>query len=391
MLTQLGDVSLSTFLGEYWQRKPLLIRQAFPGYVFPVDEHDLAGLALEPDVESRLIFEQQKGRPWQLERGPFKESRLSRLPDHGWTLLVQGLDHWVPEMADLLDEFRFLPGWRLDDIMASFAPPGGSVGPHYDHYDVFLIQAKGRRRWLVGPPCDEASPRVAGTPLRILDGFPVEQEWVLEPGDMLYLPPAFAHHGIALEDCITLSVGFRAPTTQELLGSLLGEWAEDAEGPALPRDYAALNKPSGYLDPALREDVRNLIQQRLSDDTRLNDWLGRFLTAPKSEAVVVPDDSFATWTPEALREALAEGSLTLRWNEGSRFLFSDGPSRSQTLFVDGVSHVLPGTLADFLRTLCQSNRPSPDALKAALNVDAVPTLLLELLQSGSLVAQDAAE
>lgn len=162
-MDMLGGLTPSEFLRDYWQKKPLVIRQAFPDFHCPVSADELAGLACEEGVESRIVIENDDGKPWQLHNGPFSPDRFSSLPEQDWTLLVQGLDHWVPDIADLLEHFRFIPNWRLDDIMASFAPKGGSVGPHYDQYDVFLLQAQGHRRWTFGGHCDHTSPRVEGT------------------------------------------------------------------------------------------------------------------------------------------------------------------------------------------------------------------------------------
>ena len=190
-LDVLGGISAEHFLKEYWQKKPLLIRQAFPGFLCPVSPDELAGLALEESVESRLIQEQQGEAHWVLENGPFEESRFGQLPATHWTLLIQQLDAWHEEINALKQHFSFIPNWRIDDIMASYAPQGGSVGPHYDQYDVFLLQAHGHRHWQIGQMCDEHSPQLEGTPLRILKAFEAQADWVLAPGDMLYLPPGF--------------------------------------------------------------------------------------------------------------------------------------------------------------------------------------------------------
>ncbi len=411
MLTHLGTLPTGDFLRDYWQRKPLLIRQCFPGFVCPFDEHDLAGLALEEAVESRLVYASRHGRPWQLERGPFREKTLRKLPPEGWSLLIQGLEQWLPEMADLLDAFRFLPGWRLDDIMASFAPPGGSVGPHYDHYDVFLIQARGRRRWLVGPRCDHHSPRVADTPLRILDGFPVENEWILEPGDVLYLPPTVAHHGIAIDGCITLSVGFRSPTLAEMISALADDWVARVDGPALERDYAERLQPSGLLAPELLGDVRAAVSRLLDDDAAMHDWLGRFLSQPKSETLVQapsPDD----WPgDDALLERLADPACEVRWNDGSRFLYrleqagtlpedathladtlpepDARPAAGIILYVDGESHPLPADTLAFVEGLCRGNRPAAGFPAPWVRQPAIRSLLVSLFRDGHLTFAEA--
>ena len=182
----LGGISAEVFLRDYWQKKPLLIRQAIANFESPLEGNDLAGLSLEEMVESRIVLEHGE-TPWQLKHGPFDDDTYSSLPERDWTLLVQAVDQFSPEVAAVLEHFQVLPNWRIDDVMIGFAVPGGSVGPHYDNYDVFLLQAEGQRTWKVGQMCNSESPLLAHPDLRILDGFEQTDEWVLEPGDMLYL------------------------------------------------------------------------------------------------------------------------------------------------------------------------------------------------------------
>ena len=190
----LGDITPEQFLSEYWQKKPLLIRNAFPDFEPPVSADELAGLACEADVESRLIIQNPSNDEWSLENGPFDEERFASLPKTHWTLLVQAVDHWVPEAKALLDQFRFIPSWRIDDLMISYAPKGGGVGPHFDNYDVFLLQAEGQRRWEVGGQYHEGSPRRNDAPVMILPEWDAEESFILNPGDMLYVPPQQLHH-----------------------------------------------------------------------------------------------------------------------------------------------------------------------------------------------------
>src|SRR5688572_16357118 len=211
----LGKITPAKFLKEYWQKKPLLVRRAFPDFRDPVTPDELAGLALEDDVDSRLVMERGGKKPWDVTMGPQRAAKLRALPRSHWTLLVQGVDRNVPDVAAMLELFRFIPDWRVEDVMISFAPNKGTVGPHIDSYDVFLIQGKGRRRWQLDPSAGSALR--AGLDLRILKQFTAKKDWVLESGDMLYLPPNLAHYGTALEDCLTYSVGFRAPSGLDLL------------------------------------------------------------------------------------------------------------------------------------------------------------------------------
>ena len=279
----LGALSREQFLAEYWQQKPLLIRNAITDFTPPIDGDELAGLALEPEVESRIVLEQD----WQLQCGPFTEETFARLPAEKWTLLVQAVNLWVPEVAELLNRFDFLPRWRIDDIMVSYAADGGSVGPHFDYYDVFLLQGAGQRRWQIGAACDSDSPLLDNTQLKILQQFEPLEEWLLEPGDMLYLPPRVAHHGVAVGQCTTFSVGFRAPTAAEMLDDLATELLSGA----LPASY--LTDPP--LTPAMANDqissahiakVRELLLTTLNNQELLADWLARYMTSPKYPELV---------------------------------------------------------------------------------------------------------
>lgn len=278
----LGNISKEEFLKEYWQKKPLLIRQAYPNFepLIPADE--LAGMSLEEEIESRIIMEDGPDSPWQLISGPFEEETFGTLPEDKWTLLIQGVDQWVPEAADLLQDFNFIPNWRIDDLMISFATDGGSVGPHYDQYDVFLLQAEGQREWRIGQMCSENDDFLKETKLRILSQFNETDRWTLEPGDMLYLPPRLAHYGISQGNCQTYSIGFRAPSHSELMHSLVdqidGSSNEDQRygDPGL-----ALQDHSGEIKPEALEQVRSFLQQALKDPSLLSDTIGKLMTETK--------------------------------------------------------------------------------------------------------------
>ena len=283
MQSILGEVSAAEFLAEYWQKKPLLIRGAIANFQPPIDGDELAGLALEPEVESRLVV----GRDWQLEHGPFKPERFATLPSSHWTLLVQAVDLWVPEVAELLTRFDFLPPWRLDDIMVSYAQDGGSVGPHFDYYDVFLLQGEGTRRWQIGQRCDEQTPLTENAGLKILADFEPTDEWLLQPGDMLYLPPQFAHHGVAVGNCTTFSVGFRSPAASEMLDDLATELLSRGGAPRclidppLTPELAQGPIPASYVG-----EVKKLLLEALDDDQILAEWFAQFMTAPKYPMLV---------------------------------------------------------------------------------------------------------
>lgn len=275
----LGATAPAQFLREYWQRKPLLIRNALPQYVSPISPEELAGLALEQEVESRLVT--SSGDQWSLRHGPFAEDDFRSLPEQDWTLLVQGVDLWVPEVKALLGRFDFLPPWRLDDIMVSYACPGGSVGPHFDQYDVFLLQVEGQRRWRVGAPCDARTPLREDLPLRQIKDFRPQQDWLLEPGDMLYLPPGVSHWGVAETACLTFSIGFRSPSIADMLGDLSVELLSQGydvhyRDPALSPEMAAQD-----IDPAFIAQAKQQLWQALNDDDLIADWFARFMTATK--------------------------------------------------------------------------------------------------------------
>jgi 50S ribosomal protein L16 3-hydroxylase len=377
----LGGLTPQDFLRDVWQKKPLVIRQAFPGLECPVTPDELAGLACEDAVESRIVIENDAGKPWQLYNGPFTPERFQHLPEHDWTLLVQGLDHWVPEISDLLEHFRFVPNWRLDDIMASYAPKGGSVGPHYDQYDVFLLQAQGHRRWTYGGQCDHTSPRVEGTPLRILSHWEGEETVTLGPGDMLYLPPGVGHHGVAEDDCITLSIGFRAPTVDDVLTGFTDFLCsrEQATGHLNDPDLALQNNP-GTIQGQVIDRLEAIIREQLTDRRSLALWFGQYATAPKSLDIVVPAEQPAT--PEDVLEALHAGE-PLRWNEGSRFAYHE-LGEETALFVDGEQYLLTGDARALAPVLCAGSRPDTAQLAVFAEDDALRGLITNLYNQGSL-------
>jgi len=220
-LIRFGEISEQEFLAEYWQKKPLLIKQALPNFISPIAADELAGLSLEEEFESRLITGSIHNNQWSLTNGPFTEDTFSQLSDQDWTLLVQGVDRFVDEVHNLIQQFDFIPRWRFDDVMISYAAKGGSVGPHFDYYDVFLLQGSGKRRWHISSKHCELDNYIDDMPLRIMNTFEAEHVWDVEPGDVLYVPPKVAHHGVSLDDeCTTLSFGYRAYSTQEISESI---------------------------------------------------------------------------------------------------------------------------------------------------------------------------
>ncbi|WP_435103713.1 cupin domain-containing protein [Arhodomonas sp. AD133] len=282
MTALLGGLTPEAFLAEYWQQRPLLVRGAFERLPVAISPEELAGLALESDVESRVVMGETAREDWMVVHGPFEAEFFTETPDDDWTLLVQDVDKHLPAFAAMLAPFRFLPDWRIDDLMVSYAAPGGTVGPHLDRYDVFLIQASGHRRWKIQQPAP-AHERLRDHPqLRLLADFEATDEWVLGPGDMLYLPPGVPHYGIAEDDCVTYSVGFRAPSGPELLAA----WATERQ--AAPGDDDRYRDPPGATATpgALSADtlaaLRRLVREAAAaPDATLDDWIARHLTEPK--------------------------------------------------------------------------------------------------------------
>jgi 50S ribosomal protein L16 3-hydroxylase len=274
----LNGLNPSEFLNQHWQKKPLLIRQAFPGYKSPISPEELAGLACEEGIESRLIQEHGQDGPWQLRHGPFVESDFTSLPKSHWSLLVQAVDHHIPELSHLLDEFDFIPNWRIDDVMISYAPVNGSVGPHMDNYDVFLLQVQGRRHWHINEHKYTEDDFIDGLELRILSDFTAQKDWILEPGDMLYLPPGVAHHGIALDDCLTYSIGFRAPSQKELLSAFTVNFNDVAKDRFYTDPDLQLQESAGEIKVEQIKSLQKMILSTLSNEADFISWFGCFIT-----------------------------------------------------------------------------------------------------------------
>ncbi|MAK42669.1 MAG: cupin [Spongiibacter sp.] len=330
------------FLDEDWQRRPRVLRGALQGFECPVDGDDLAGLACEDEVDSRLIS--QHGSDWQLQHGPLKESYFAELPASHWTLLVQSVDQWIPGVAELLNDFRFLPRWRIDDIMVSYAADGGSVGPHYDQYDVFLIQGSGRRRWQLGQHCDDSSELLGHPELRLLKHFDCQQEVILEAGDILYIPPGVAHWGTAVgDDCITLSVGFRAPSNAELLNS----WSIEREtvlsdGQRFSDQALNASAPSGWIPEDVLPQLRERLSAGLDDDRALSRWFGQMMTHVDQQQRF--DNPALSFEEYAHREQQVPACLRL----GARLAFD-----AHYLFADGIAYPYPSDLRPAVAEFCE--------------------------------------
>lgn len=382
----LGGISAEVFLRDYWQKKPLLIRQAIPSFESPLEGNDLAGLSLEEIVESRIVLEHGE-TPWQLKHGPFDDETYNTLPERDWTLLVQAVDQFSPEVAEVLEHFTFLPNWRIDDVMISFAVPGGSVGPHYDNYDVFLLQAEGQRKWKIGQMCDAQSPLLDHPDLRILDGFEQTDEWILEPGDMLYLPPRLAHWGIAETDCMTWSIGFRAPSTAEVVthyADFVARFLPDEQRYG-DSDMSPVSNPN-YIRAEDIQRLRKLISEQLDDDRMLLTWFGQHMTEPRYPDLLIGNDL----SLDELIQTLEDGAVFTR-NPTSRLAWSHiqlDAERAVVFFVSGNSRILSEHLVELLDLLCCADAIHIDNLTPWLKDAEATTLLCELVKQGSLECID---
>lgn len=277
-MISLGGLTPKVFLRDYWQKQPLLIRDALPGFKGLLTRDALISLAYSEEAQSRLVV-QRNGR-WQLKHGPLDDRDFARLPEKQWTLLVQDVNHFLPSARELLSKFRFIPHARLDDLMVSYAPKGGGIGPHFDSYDVFLLQGLGARRWQISAQLDDAF--IEDAPLRILKNFYPEQEWVLEAGDMLYLPPKYAHNGIAEDDCMTYSIGFRAPSHEELMTQFLVFLQDRVSAPGRYADPdLQLQSHPSVLSPAMLSQVRAILNKIKWNQNDVEDFLGIYLSEPK--------------------------------------------------------------------------------------------------------------
>ena len=329
---------------RHWQREPLLLRQAFPAFRDPLSPRDVLALAGAEEAASRLV--RRRGKRWTLEHGPFARAQLASLPRRDWTVLVQDTNHFSPAADRLLAHFDFVPHARIDDVMVSYAVPGGGVGPHVDSYDVFLLQGQGRRRWRISRQRDLAL--VPGLPLKILADFRPEQEWVLEAGDMLYLPPGVAHDGVAETECLTWSIGFRAPSDEEIarafrvhLHDTIALAGHDGDAGARPARHA------GELPRAMLDHVERTLARIRWSRGDVREFCGRFLTEPKAQVFFEPPArplARAAFERAAARRGVALDARSRLAFSGTMFFMNGEP-----VAVEPAARVLVRRLADARR------------------------------------------
>lgn len=371
-----------SFLRDYWQKKPMVIRHALPGFINPLSPDELAGLALEEEIESRLVSETPETAPyWHLKRGPFQDRDFSQLPQSHWTLLVQGVDRFIPEVAAALNHFDFIPQWRVDDVMISYAAAQGSVGPHYDNYDVFLYQAKGARKWFLTSKNCHPENYLSGLDLRIMKDFDVEEEFLLEEGDMLYLPAHVGHYGIAADgDCMTWSFGYRSYQSLELLDSFADYLTEQSIAPTLYQDpdWTTL-KGAGEIPMTAVSKAKEALARLLDDEHRLTSWFGCFATQldqqaeqllpmPLTEEELVDEQTFINQLTD---------SNGLERNPVCRFAYTETKG-SVALFINGCEWELGESAGELAKLIANSRELSIEELKPYLNDSANQKLLYDL-------------
>ncbi len=365
-------MSSADFLRNYWQKKPLLIRQAFPGYEAPLTPEDLAGLACEDAALSRLVTHKRKTDEYSVRTGPFAESVFPKLGKKDWTLLVQDMDKWDMDVRALLDRFRFLPAWRLDDVMISFATPGGSVGPHVDQYDVFLLQAQGRRHWQIDTRPNAPRAFRPDAELKLLQSFSPTHDWVLAPGDILYLPPGVPHHGEAIDACMTFSIGMRAPSQAELISDLAEELSASLPEESRYGDADLLEPNDAFeIDDAAFARVDSALAALHELDTATKrEWFGRFITRYRSSGDITAAPKAVSL--KVVEKSLADGGLLLR-HPFARSAWAKAGKRAN-LFVTGDTYPMGVASARLLASYDALDEAAFAKLDAA-GLEALETLV----------------
>ncbi len=371
-----GHITVKQFLSEYWQKKPLLVRGAWPGFENPLPPAAFLKLSEREDALSRLMVQREGEHNWELDEGPFEASRFTDMPDSHWTLLIQEVDRLVPAVRDMLGVVDFLPKWRLDDVMISYAANGGGVGAHIDNYDVFLLQGHGRRRWQINTTPVANEVLIEGIDVSILADFEPDCDWVLEPGDMLYLPPRIAHFGVAQGECMTFSIGCRAPSKQEILGAILDQALMNVD----PDDrYADPALDQGATIAGIGDDVVawavGALKELSADRSALKSMIGSILSQPRRwiDEDTLPEDT--------LMEALESGGR-LRAGSSSQVLLEEGDEGALALFAAGEMIELDQAFQPKLEKLILGDGLTKEDLGSVPEFD---DLLDELYGQGTLV------
>jgi len=376
----LGQLTNAQFISQYWQKKPLLIRQAIKDFQTDLSAEILAGLALEDNVRSRIVIEHAQEPKWECQFGPFVEENFSQLPDSNWTLLVQDVEKHLPEYAGILDNFAFLPRWRVDDLMVSYAVDGGSVGPHTDNYDVFLLQAQGQRQWQIQADNIQPEALLDDIDLRILRDFQAEQQWTLNPGDILYLPPGVAHHGIAIGDCMTFSIGFRAPSQVELLqlyADQISTITNNTEHYKDPPGLPLTNR--GELDAASLGQFRRLLQESVNNDEAMTQAIARQLTDPVETPALFDTEVHSL---EAFTSQLGSATV-ISFHPAVRSLYIRDENGLRW-FVNSLDYQASGEAAEAIMHLVDNYRLESEQIEVLLQHPHITQALFQLYQDGGL-------
>lgn len=377
----LNGLTPAEFLAKHWQKQPLVIRSGFADFVDPIDADELAGLACEEEVESRLVY--QKDNQWHAEHGPFED--YSHLGDKNWSLLLQGVDHWDTDVASLITPFRFLPNWRVDDVMVSFATPGGGVGPHVDNYDVFIIQGSGKRRWQVGAK-DNYTEVVAHSALLHVEPFEPIIDVELAPGDILYIPPGFPHQGTTLENSLSYSVGFRTSSKQQLMSTLADhlldnelatEMVEDADRPACQHP--------GLIDDADLARLRSGLLSVINNQALFSQFIGSQLSTAKHELDLQPDENGSD--AEQIMALLKQGVGLARLG-GLRCLYFEPPQTTSSsvgessIYINGETFKVERDYFVALKLFCDHEKLNAEQLAPWVDAAPVITFIGEMLKRG---------
>jgi 50S ribosomal protein L16 3-hydroxylase len=372
------------FLAQCWQKKPVLFSKFIPDFSDSLAPEELAGLACEELVESRLIMEHEPGK-WQLRHGPFEESDFTQLPESNWTVLVQAVDQWVEDVADIKTLFNFLPSWRIDDIMISFAAQGGSVGPHYDYYDVFLLQGQGERNWKIGDRCDSDAELVRGEELSLLQDFEATKEFNLTMGDALYIPPRFPHWGTATSESLCYSIGFRAPSMAEMIEGFSDFIIKDQDPAQRYEDSdVEVELRSAEIKPELLDASYRQLTERLAQKQDFAGWFGCYVSQPKYPELIQPLEDELSW--EDFSALLSDG-VQLTKNPSSRFAFMESSAKDCVLlFVDGAMVSFSMKQLSNIVAFCEARETVPGTPSELLAEPEIAELLLRLLNQGSLLA-----
>ena len=370
----LNQMSQNEFLTEYWQKKPVVIKQGFKNFIDPISPDEFAGLAMEETVESRLVY--KKGEEWQAEFGPFEQ--YEHLGEKDWSLVIQALDNFSEEAAEIIEPFRFIPHWRLDDLMASFATAGGGVGPHVDNYDVFICQGSGKRHWRVGDNTKQ-NEVIAHEALLHVEAFEAIIDVELEPGDILYIPPGFPHEGIALEPSMSFSVGFRANSTVSLLSALADHLIDNELGTDLLQDAdrQAITH-SGEITNSDYQSIKSQLSNLLENEAVFKGFVGKFLTNAKHELDLMPsEEPFA-------RDEVSE-LLTIHGIKrlgGLRAFYFEDTINEGVFYINGEQQNCSADIVPVIKLLCDQSILSPDELEPWCDNEQFLSLMITLLDQG---------